>query len=336
MGIHLVVKGGKIKSEITALVDLFKDEKYSQKLSSIASLLPMLIQLHSDISSDIHYPYEILQLLIEVQDVLKNENDSTKLWSALRHRCIDGILHHLQENEEYIQKQKGTIAYNSDDYYTEQLEKMRQEKMSLIEHINELKEKTSEKEAESQMFKSELEQREAELNKYVNLIEKYEREKQEQEKIKDAIDEWEKKIKKAFEALKCYIMPITKEHDRLCLLYKGYLGLSVIFILGLLSIEIIVCYKIASHIGLPTWQEYFSLILPIPISMVLLWGFIHEMNRAQRQLVILAKQIHEIEYVEGLLLTINKLSTNMNDSMNRVNSAIDKLVENHLISLLSH
>lgn len=65
--------------------------------------------------------------------------------------------------------------------------------------------------------------------------------------------------------------------------------------------------------------------------MVLLWGFIHEMNRAQRQLVILAKQIHEIEYVEGLLLTINKLSTNMNDSMNRVNSAIDKLVENHLI-----
>ena len=55
MGIHLVVKGGKIKSEITALVDLFKDEKYSQKLSSIASLLPMLIQLHSDISSDIHY-----------------------------------------------------------------------------------------------------------------------------------------------------------------------------------------------------------------------------------------------------------------------------------------
>lgn len=97
-------------------------------------------------------------------------------------------------------------------------------------------------------------------------------------------------------------------------------------------IEYKICDKIASYQGngLPTFQEYFSVVLPIPIALVLLWGFVHEMNRAQRQLVILAKQIHEIEYVEGLLLTINKLSTNINESMTKVNNAIDKLLDNHI------
>lgn len=63
-----------------------------------------------------------------------------------------------------------------------------------------------------------------------------------------------------------------------------------------------------------------------------LWGFITLMHKVQRQLVILAKYIHEIEYVEGLLLTTNTLSTNLEESMNKVNSAIDKLLNNHLNS----
>ena len=46
--------------------------------------------------------------------------------------------------------------------------------------------------------------------------------------------------------------------------------------------------------------------------------------------MILAKHIHEIRYIEGLLLTINTLSPNINDSTKRVNVAIDRLLENHL------
>ncbi|KAA6316503.1 hypothetical protein EZS27_033195 [termite gut metagenome] len=48
-------------------------------------------------------------------------------------------------------------------------------------------------------------------------------------------------------------------------------------------------------------------------------------------MIILAKHIHEIEYVQGLLLTLNSLSMNIEDSMTKVNKVIDKLVENHLI-----
>ncbi len=54
------------------------------------------------------------------------------------------------------------------------------------------------------------------------------------------------------------------------------------------------------------------------------------LTRTQRQLVILAKHIHEIRYVEGLLLTINTLSPDINDSTKRVNVAIDRLLENRL------
>lgn len=52
--------------------------------------------------------------------------------------------------------------------------------------------------------------------------------------------------------------------------------------------------------------------------------------------MFLAKHIHEIEYVEGLLLSLNSLSVDINDSMKRVNSAIDRLLDNHLSIGIKH
>lgn len=221
-------------------------------------------------------------------------------------------------------------VFNSAKYYDNEIENIQKEKAALSSQIEELKEIQGKTKAEINDHKAALKQKEEELKKYIFLINKYEAEKKEQKKIDDAIDVWNEKIVTAFKTLKTYIKPIRKEHDRLCLLYWLYLGLSIILIACLAIIEYKVCAKIIDYNGLPTWEVYFSVVLPIPISLALLWGFIHEMNRAQRQLVILAKQIHEIEYVEGLLLTINQLSTNIDESMTRVNSAINKLLENHL------
>lgn len=177
-----------------------------------------------------------------------------------------------------------------------------------------------------------LQQKEDELNDYIEKVRQIEAEKKEQERINDVITVWDNKIKDAFKNLGTYIAPLKKEHTRLQLLYWFYLGLTVMLIICMALIEYKICDKIASYQGngLPTLEEYFSVVLPMPIALVLLWGFIHEMNRAQRQLVILAKQIHEIEYVEGLLLTINKLSTNIDESMTKVNDAINKLLDNHI------
>ncbi|KAA4990405.1 hypothetical protein ACIXUG_02085 [Bacteroides fragilis] len=44
----------------------------------------------------------------------------------------------------------------------------------------------------------------------------------------------------------------------------------------------------------------------------------------------MAKEIHEIEYIEGLLLTINSLSINIEESTKKVNIAIERLLNIHL------
>lgn len=54
------------------------------------------------------------------------------------------------------------------------------------------------------------------------------------------------------------------------------------------------------------------------------------MNRAQKQLVILANQLYEIEYIEGLLLGLNTLSIDVKDSMTKINNAISRLIDNHI------
>ena len=82
----------------------------------------------------------------------------------------------------------------------------------------------------------------------------------------------------------------------------------------------------------PEWKNYFAAIIPLPVFGGLLWAFIIQLNRTQRQLLILAKHIHEIKYIEGLLISINSLSLNINESTKRVNQAIDRLLENHLNS----
>lgn len=47
-------------------------------------------------------------------------------------------------------------------------------------------------------------------------------------------------------------------------------------------------------------------------------------------MVVLAKHIHNVKYVEGLLLSLNRLAPDINNAIKRINDAIDKLVDNHL------
>lgn len=224
-------------------------------------------------------------------------------------------------------------AYNSKEYYNDQILKFKQEKDTLSEEIKVLKEKQEQAEASIEQkaeLELELNEKSNTLLEYAAKIRQYEIERKKQEEDNDKIKAWSGKIKMAFETLKSYIKPIKDEHSRLNFLYKCYLFLSGLFILGLISFEIIICCKISTCEALPTWNTYFFLIFPMPIALGLLWGFIYQMNRAQRQMVILAKQIHEVEYVEGLLLTTNTLSTDVNESMNRINTAVNQLLENHL------
>ena len=106
--------------------------------------------------------------------------------------------------------------------------------------------------------------------------------------------------------------------------------ISVLVILLLLAIEIVVYYKIYNSATFLSWEQYWPMVLPVPLAVGLLWGFITQMNRAQKQLVILANQLYEIEYIEGLLLGLNTLSIDVKDSMTKINNAISRLIDNHI------
>ena len=80
----------------------------------------------------------------------------------------------------------------------------------------------------------------------------------------------------------------------------------------------------------PTWDQYLPMALPVPITLGLLWGFITQMNRAQRQMVVLSNKIHETKYTEGLLQALNTLSVDIGESMSKINDAISRLIDNHL------
>ena len=211
-------------------------------------------------------------------------------------------------------------VYNSENYYKEQIKQLEAQKKSLEE---EFKKKQKESKINQEEKEDALRNAEAQIRNYKSELE-------EKKKQENAISEWRNKIKKTFEELSCYLSPIKDEHERLKFLYKAYVSLTGIVIIFIVVLEIIICCKFSSTESFPNWKDHLTLLLPIPASGALLWAFISQLNRAQRQLVLLAKHIHEIEYTEGLLLSLNSLSIDMEDSMKRVNSAIDRLLDNHL------
>lgn len=202
---------------------------------------------------------------------------------------------------------------NSADFYSRQIEKLQSE----IEDY----------EKESGKQKADYEGKVSELQ---SAIETLKSEKETVEKQNEAINNWKSKISEAFSGLKGPINKLQQEHDRLKILYSIYGITSIALVILLIVIEIIVCCKINSYIIYPTWEQYWTMVLPVPVAIGLLWGFITQMNRAQRQMVVLARQIYEIEYIEGLLQALNTLSVDIGESMSKINEAISRLIDNHL------
>lgn len=186
----------------------------------------------------------------------------------------------------------------------------------LIEHYNEEKEK--------------LEILQKENDRINDVVRKYETELEKSKQREDAINNWKNKISAAFRGLEGPINRLNEEHARLVWLYDIYKISSIGLVIFLVIIEIIVYFKIVCSDKYPTWEQYLPMALPVPVTLGLLWGFITQMNRAQRQMVVLSNKIHEIKYTEGLLQALNTLSVDISESMSKINDAISRLIDNHL------
>lgn len=241
--------------------------------------------------------------------------------------ALDNVIQELSENN-------NSRIFSSKAFYDNQIKETNL-KISHVERQKKeldkkLKEQQSASIEEVSSMKNELKLLASNLIEAHNALEKYEIEKQKQEKQESIVNVWNDKIKTVFENLKEQLKPLEKEKSRLNILFISYCALSVLIVIAIGIIEWAIYCKISACSTLPNWQEYLPLITPIPVAIGLLWGFITQANRAQLQLVVLAKHIHEVKYTEGLLLAINNLSTDITDSTNRINNAIDKLLEKHL------
>lgn len=209
---------------------------------------------------------------------------------------------------------------NTEKFYEDKIRILEKKEKELSEKLKITEGKTQE---EINQAKLEVEVANKKIFEYKNELEL----KQRQE---DAKENWKKNIVETFENLKTYLLPIKDEHIRLNCLFWVYLVMSILLVIAVIIIEWIAVCHIATMPDLADFKTYILIYLPLPVAGALLWGFIYQMNRAQRQLVVIAKSIHKVEYVQGLLLSVNKLAPTVEDGITRINAALDKLINNHL------
>lgn len=214
-------------------------------------------------------------------------------------------------------------SINSEEYYSRKINDLEQRESELKEILTFNQNETEEQRRVAVETKEKLKLIENELNLKKKELEI-------KEKQEDAKNDWEQKINETFNNLKKYLKPIEIERDRLNILYYVFATLGILTLLAIIICEIVLLVKISSVEGLPKLSEYIVVLLPLPIAGALMWGFIFQMNRAQRQLIALSNNIHSINYIQGLLLSINNLSIDINDGITRVNNALDKIISNHL------
>ncbi|MBP5318293.1 MAG: hypothetical protein J6Y77_02695 [Paludibacteraceae bacterium] len=120
---------------------------------------------------------------------------------------------------------------------------------------------------------------------------------------------------------------MEKEKTRLNCMFNVYAILCVCVLGVLVYFEFVYLSK---------WQtptkliDYLPFYIPVPIVGGLLWAFIYQMNRAQRQLMLVAYELYHVDYVEGLLQAINMVSPNVTSASEKIGNVLDIMIKKHI------
>ena len=339
-----------LETRLTTLVDGLLQHSFSQ--DKLLKLEPLIEELSSLIYNAEDGDYrttptikQILRIIEHAISICYSKDEVSYNTDSYYKNIIASL------NEELKESQTRTASLLE---LNEQLSKAVEHKKSIEEKLLFLHSKLKVGEGENEELKKKNSELTEELNKLNMLIESYRQEKhrltalqlevdkmnelvkkykielEENRKRDDAINNWKNKISEAFEGLEGPINRLVEEHKRLEWLYNVYKWSSAVLVIFLIIIEIAIYIKIVCSDAYPTWEQYLPMALPVPITLGLLWGFITQMNRAQRQMVVLSNKIHETKYTEGLLQALNTLSVDIGESMSKINDAISRLIDNHL------
>lgn len=339
-----------LETRLTTLVDGLLQHSFSQdKLLKLEHLIEKLSDLIYN-AEDGDYRTtptikEILRIIEHAINICDSKDDVSYNTDSYYENTIALLNEKLKESQtrtvSLIELNKQLSKAVKDKKYIEEKLQILHSKLKAGEGENEeLKKKNSELTEELNKLnmliesyrqeKHRLTALQLEVDKMNELVKKYKIELEENRKRDDAINNWKNKISEAFKGLEGPLNRLVDEHKRLEWLYNVYKWSSAVLVFFLIIIEVVVYVKIVCSDTYPTWDQYLPMALPVPITLGLLWGFITQMNRAQRQMVVLSNKIHEIKYTEGLLQALNTLSVDIGESMSKINDAISRLIDNHL------
>ena len=126
---------------------------------------------------------------------------------------------------------------------------------------------------------------------------------------------------------------LTCEKKRLNVTFYVYAFLIIIVIGFLIGWETYLISSLYQEFPPKDWMKCIILYLPIPISAGLLWAFIYQMNRAQRQLMRIAERIHTIKYKNALINTSTNLYSDGLKNEDHVAKLIDGIMKSSEYSL---
>lgn len=161
-----------------------------------------------------------------------------------------------------------------------------------------------------------------------DLVDKINRKELQQDEVK----ELNKKISPLTSAFDSSIKLVEEEKDRLVSIFKTYKILVWVIVLVLIVWETILVWNIYPKLPSTDWRVYITFYLPIPISAGLLWAFIYQMNKAQRQLIKCAQYIHRLKYKDSLLKASMEIYSDGLRNEEHVAKLIDNIIneQNHL------
>ena len=246
-----------------------------------------------------------------IERTLKNyeKQDDVRKIDYLRSRVY--IIYRALKYELEKKESSDSSSYNSNEYFQRYIDELKARLDELEKHNSE----------ESETIKLEKEETQKQLRKILYEFEQ-------QKKKDDASDKLEKDFSLAFAKLKKHIEPLISEKKRLNWMFYVYAVLSLIVLVGLIILEFVYISKWDT--ANESWVYYLRYYIPVPLAGALLWAFIYQMNRAQRQLVLLSNQLYLIDYIEGILMTIPVVSPNVDIAAEKISNVLEDMVRRYI------
>jgi len=143
--------------------------------------------------------------------------------------------------------------------------------------------------------------------------------------------DWAEKIKNTFQFLRECTSDLEKEHEKADTEYHLFLyGLILPSVVLLIWLCKLYGFITSRQTPLVSWMEFLPYYLPVPVFIALFWLLIVQKNRAGKICIALSERLYQIKYMEGLLMTINRLSSNSQDAIETISKCLDKMVNGYL------